>query len=236
MRKFNEVLDQIHNTYDLLKKAEEKEKELRNKSFDILIKDIPEEKKREAKEKKQKLDLEAIKASEKKRDLQITLKILKNNAKIALFNEAMPEVLEVLKKYEGKAYGEKTREKIKEEIKEKTNCYFYISSEHTDTYNLQPVGSHTNEYNIACGSNDPKNKLLVNNKIQCYELEKISMYYMNSEYIEDIPKRIRDLKAAYKKACITQEELEKACKEFNNLVVGDIKNLYVSNKFYGYIQ
>ena len=33
------------------------------------------------------------KTNEKKQDLQITLKILQNNAKIALFNEVMPVAL-----------------------------------------------------------------------------------------------------------------------------------------------
>ena len=50
---------------------------------------------------------------------KLKLKLMQNNARISLFNEVMPIVLEVLEKYNGKAHGEKTEKKIREEIKEK---------------------------------------------------------------------------------------------------------------------
>ena len=49
-----------------------------------------------------------VRLEEKKKDLQITIKILNSNAKIALFNETVPVILEVLEKYKNKPYGPKT--------------------------------------------------------------------------------------------------------------------------------
>lgn len=78
---------------------------------------------------------------------------MNSNAKIALFNEVMPQVLEVLAKYKGKPLGPKTEEKIKNEIKEKTNCYFYILSDRfSQSYNIHPIDYNCNVYNVKCGT------------------------------------------------------------------------------------
>lgn len=45
---------------------------------------------------------------------KIENKILEDNAKAALFSEFWPVLLEILKPYAGKPYGEKTKEKIKQ--------------------------------------------------------------------------------------------------------------------------
>ena len=51
-------------------------------------------------------------AQEKTNDLQLAVKLLKNNARVSLFHEVLPVLVEMLKKYNGKPYGEKTREKF----------------------------------------------------------------------------------------------------------------------------
>lgn len=53
--------------------------------------------------------------------------ILKNNYNNRLAAEVLPALVEVLKKYNGKKYGEKTREKMGEEFKAMTGCRFYLS-------------------------------------------------------------------------------------------------------------
>lgn len=71
-----------------------------------------------------------------------------------------------------------------------------------------------------------KKKLLEENKIQVLELNDLTLYYSSKEYIDNIPKRIKELKRLYKKAYEKQQELEKICSDYNSLAVGNIKNIY----------
>lgn len=223
MKKFTEILKEVNKTYQTIKEVEEKSKELQNTYLNIM--DL-----KERHEKRKAVENDIARIEEKKKDLQITIKILNSNAKIALYNEALPIVLEVLAKYKNKPYGPKTQEKIKDEIKEKTNCSFYISERYnSQEYHIIPLEFSNNTYNIECGSkyiDGKQKKLLDENKIQALEFDDITLYYASKEYIENIPKRIKELKKLYKKAYEKQQELAALCSEYNNLCVGNIKNIY----------
>lgn len=229
MKKFNAIIKEVNQTRQKIKEIEEKSKEIRNTYSNIT--DI---KKRH--EKMKTVENDIVKLEEKKEDLQITIKILNNNAKIALYNETIPVVLEVLAKYKNKPYGQKTEEKIKNEIKEKTKCGFYISKRYSSQeYNIFPLEFHGNTYDIECGTKfiDGKQKnLLDDNKIQVPELNDLTLYYTSKEYIDNIPKRIKELKKLYKKAYEKQQELEKICSEYNSLAVGNIKKIYKDKNIY----
>lgn len=220
MKKFTEILKEVNKTYQKIKELEEKTKELQNTYLNIM--DL-----KERHEKRKAVENDIARIEEKKKDLQITVKILNSNAKIALYNEVMPEVLEVLAKYKNKPYGPKTEEKIKDEIKEKTNCSFYISTRYSSQeYHIIPLD---NNYNIECGSkciDGKQKKLLDENKIQVLEFNDLALYYASKEYIDNIPKRIKEPKRLYKKAYEKQQELATLCSEYNNLAVGNIKNIY----------
>ena len=131
-----------------------------------------------------------IKVSEEKKDLQITIMILKNNAKIALFNEVMPVALDILSKYAGKPYGEKTKQKISDEVKTATNCRFYISSRWSEySFDVYPLDEFSNDYNITCGTNytdGSRKPLLIDNKIQLVTFDEIELYYISREYVDDV--------------------------------------------------
>ena len=223
MKKFNEIIRDVKQTQQKIQEVEEKTKELQNTYLTIM--DI-----KERHEKRKTVENELVMLEEKKKDLQITIKILNNNAKIALFNSTLPIVLEVLAKYKNKPYGQKTEEKIRDEIKEKTNCSFYISDRYnSQEYHIIPLEYSGNTYNIECGSkyiDGKQKKLLDENKIQALEFSDITLYYTSKEYIDNIPKRIKELKRLYKKAYEKQQELEKICSEYNSLAVGNIKNIY----------
>lgn len=228
MKKFNEIIKEVNQTRQNIKEIEEKTKEIRNTYLNIM--DI-----KKRREKMKAVENDIVKLEEKKIELQITIKILNSNAKIALYNETIPVVLEVLAKYKNKPYGPRTEEKIKDEIKEKTKCGFYISKRYTQEYHIFPLEFISNDYNIECGTKyiDGKQKnLLDDNKIQVPELKDLTLYYSSKEYIENIPKRIKDLKRLHKKAYEKQQELEKICSEYNNLTVGDIKNIYKDKNIY----
>lgn len=66
---------------------------------------------KERHEKRKSVENELVRLEEKKKDLQITIKILNSNAKIALYNETLPIVLEVLTKYKNKPYAQKQNKK-----------------------------------------------------------------------------------------------------------------------------
>ena len=228
MKKFNAIIIEVKQTQQKINEVEEKTKQYRNTYLNIM--DI-----KERYEKKKTVENDIVKLEEKKKDLQITIKILNSNAKIALYNEVLPVVLEVLAKYKNKPYGPKTEQKIKDEIKEKTNCGFYISGRYEQTYHIFPLEFISNDYNIECGTkyiDGKKKKLLEDNKIQVPGLKDLTIYYSGKEYIDNIPKRIKDLKKLYKKAYEKQQELDKLCIEYNNLAVGNIKNIYKDKNIY----
>ena len=229
MKKFNAIIREVKQTQQKVNKLEERAKQLRNTYLNI--KDI-----KERHEKMRTVENELMSLEEKKKDLQITIKILNSNAKIALYNETLPVVLEVLAKYKNKPYGLKTEQKIRDEIKEKTNCGFYISVRYSSQeYHIYPLEFTNNDYNIECGTkfiNGKQKNLLDDNKIQVPELNDLTIYYSSKEYIDNIPKRVKDLKKLYKKAYEKQQELEKVCIEYNNLAVGSIKNIYKDKNIY----
>ena len=229
MKKFNEIIKEVNKTYQKIKEVEEKTKELQNTYLTIM--DL-----KDRHEKRKTVENELVRLEEKKKDLQITIKILNSNAKIALYSETLPIVLEVLAKYKNKPYGPKTEEKIKDEIKEKTNCSFYISTRYSSQeYHIIPLEFSNNNYNIECVSkciDGKQKKLLDENKIQVLEFNDLALYYASKEYIDNIPKRIKELKRLYRKAYEKQQELEKICSEYNNLAVGNIKNIYKDKHIY----
>lgn len=229
MKKFTEILKDVSKAYKKIKEIEEKSKELQNTYLNIVNL-------KERHEKRKTVENDLVRLEEKKKDLQITIKILNSNAKIALYSEVMPIVLEVLAKYKNKPYGPKTEEKIKDEIKEKTNCSFYISTRYcSQEYHIIPLEFSNNNYNIECGTkciDGKQKKLLEENKIQVLQFNDLTLHYTSKEYIDNIPKRIKELKKLYKKAYEKQQELEKICSEYNNLAVGNIKNIYKDKNIY----
>lgn len=229
MKKFADIIKEVKQTQQKINEVEEKIKQLQNTYLNIM--DI-----KERHEKRKNVENDIVKLEEKKKDLEVTIKILNSNAKIALYNETIHVVLEVLEKYKNKPYGPKTEQKIRDEIKEKTKCGFYISVRYSSQeYHIFPLEFSGNTYNIVCGTKyiDGKQKnLLDDNKIQVPELNDLMLYYTSKEYVDNIPKRIKDLKRLYKKAYEKQQELDALCSEYNNLAVGNIKNIYKDKNIY----
>ena len=229
MKKYIDILEDIKQTQEAIKEVKVRENEL-VESY-MKLGDL-----RERHEARKAVENDMIKVSEEKKNLQITIKILKSNAKIALFNEVLPVALNILSKYAGKPYGEKTKEKINNEIEEKTNCRFYISSRFgSGSYEIYPVDGFGNDYNISCGTeytDGSRKPLLIDNKIQLVTFDEIVLYYIDCEYVADIPQRVEAIKAAYLAAVAKREELIAACNRFNNLAVGDIEHIYSDKHIY----
>lgn len=229
MKKFSEILEEIKQTREAEKAARAKEKALIDSymKLDNIKSRI---------EKKRAVEAEITGNGETIKNCKIAIKILKNNAKIALFNEVLPVALEVLKKYSGKPYGDKTRQKISDEVQQKTNCRFYIGSRWgSHSFEIYPVDGFGNDYNISCGTeytDGNKKPLLIDNKIQLVAFDEIALYYIAREYVENVPKRVEELKAIYKEAVAKQKELEMVCSRYNSLAVGDLAHIYHDKRIY----
>lgn len=223
MKTYNEILKDIEKTKKALKAAQQKENEMTEKIYnapDFMTK----------KEIKKEYSDELTKITEKTIDLSITIKLLKNNAKIALFNDTVPAIIETLEKYNNKPYGEKTRDKISEEIKTLTGCRCYISTRYTNSeINIYPT-EYGNE--ITAGTTDGTKILNADNKIQPIKAEDLKLYFINNNYFDDIPAAIKAMKKAYKKAVEKQKELETICNEFNFYAVDGIDRIYKDKYIY----
>ena len=145
------------------------------------------------------------------KDLNTKIIILKNNYRIILFDDAAPHVVAVLKKYNGKSYGPKTREKIRDEIKAAAGVNFYINSRTwcdeiiiSDDY-LKYSGQL--EINIKADENGDRARLLIDNKINAPEAEQLTMYY--NIFVNDPAERVQELKKAYAAAREAQQALKK---------------------------
>lgn len=229
MKKYVEILAEIKKANEALHAAEVNERRLVD-SF-VSLDDI---KARIAKKKS--IESEMLENSENIKDLKIARKILKSNARVALFHEVLPVALEILAKYRGKPYGEKTRQKISDEVFARTNCSFYIGSRYgSHSFEVYPRDVFGNDYNISCGTeytNGNKKPLLVDNKIQLVTFDEIELYYISREYVENVPQRVEELKAIYEEAVAKQKELEAICSRYNTLAVGDLVHIYHDQRIY----
>ena len=167
-------------------------------------------------------------------DLNTKIKILKNNYRIALFDETIPAVVTVLKKYNGKAYGPKTREKIRDEIKAAAGVHFYINcrswcdeiiiSDEFLRYNGQL------EIETRADENGERPRLLIDNKINAPEAEQLTMYYNN--FVDDVAGRVQELKKAYDAARELQRALENKCRDYNALTVYGMETIHAEKHIY----
>ena len=158
----------------------------------------------------------------------------KNNYRIILFDDAVPHVVNVLKKYDGRQYGPKTREKIRDEIKTAAGVSFYINSrtwcdemiisDEFLRYNAQL------EINTAADENGKRPRVLIDNKINAPAVEQLTMF--DNVFVDNPAERVQELKAAYQAARDIQRALENACKEYNNLTVYGIEPIYAEKHLY----
>lgn len=227
MKKFAEILDEITATRAAINEADATERKLTD-SLHIAPGRFRAALEPAELEKRHAIEAELTENANRLRDLKLTLYLLKHNAKIALYTEAVPVALEVLQKYAGKPYGEKTRAKIAEEVRARTGCRFYITTRYSNAtqYDFFPADVRGNDYNITVGpAGGSPVQLLKDNKIQLPALDDLRLWYIGDRYFEDIPGAIREAKAAYDRAVRAREELEAACSAFNVYAVGGMLSL-----------
>ena len=226
--KFTEIMEAIKKLNMEIKEVEERQKTETDRYFatfeGLTIKERIAQKKENPEAEAEHLQRIA-ETQETIIDGKLKLKLMQNNARISLFNEVMPIVLEVLQKYNGKAHGEKTSEKIREEIKEKTDCFVYV---YVDSFRIVPCGTIGNTYNVECGTkyeNGNRKKVLIDNKINLVTMEDLEVYHINHTYFENLDATVEELKRIHAEAKQKQEELKALCSQFNRLSVEGIADL-----------
>lgn len=151
---------------------------------------------------------------------KLKIKLLTNNAIIAFYNEKLPVILEVLNRYNGKAYGKVTTRKIYDEVKEKTNCGFYISESYGVRQDIKVYDLERNGMEFTCGC---KNSILVDNKVQALSFEDFNLYYINTTYFDDVDQAVEDIRVIRKVAKEKLKELENVLKDLNAYNVNGIE-------------
>lgn len=132
-----------------------------------------------------------LKDNIKKRDILIYEKnVIYDNIDLILTDIIKCELLPILKKYEGKAVGEKTKEKMKNDIKTyilehyNLNCYFSIYKKYEFSSILLSFGFYEvgNSY-VRINKRDIELDTNVNNYNEIiYNIDKLQPYYVNYDY------------------------------------------------------
>lgn len=151
--------------------------------------------------------------------------ILKNNYKNRLAAEVLPALVEILKKYNGKKYGEKTREKMGEEFKAMTGCGLWLERytfsqkcNNAHVYEMRDGYKHGEEVEFETHPN-----FIINdeNIIQAQPADAFKVYDFG-EYIEEPAERVAKLAEKKQELDEMRAAFNKAVDAYNALTVNGI--------------
>lgn len=167
--------------------------------------------------------------------MRIEKDFLTSNYRAAVYNEIMPDIINVLNKYTGKKIGPKTREKINNELCEisEHRIYIYNQSEYTSDHKI--VIYLNREINISYPCNeieiyfkfDDENKkrydfIDENGKAIKFTGEIFLAPYKN-KYYDDIKKAVNDYYKYLNDINKMQNELDALKSEYNAFIPANIK-------------
>lgn len=170
--------------------------------------------------------------------LNIELKIRHDNTRRMIYDATIPAVLDILKKWNGKPYGEKTKQKISDEMKTRFNCALYLSNQYGGKIDLVPLNGegYTNynfkydEFDIFTRYNSDGQQvhILNDNRIN-------GAITANDIYLCDCPAIVADpaaraaeILAEFAELKRKQEQLEHEITKFNNLLPSSIERRHIS--------
>lgn len=162
---------------------------------------------------------------------EILLKIWKENARCAIFAENVGAIAELIGKFAGKPFGEKTAAKFKAEFKAMTGYNIYLSNgEYRQEICLMPEGYFFRTDDLCITVNGD---LFDGNKLVAHAVEDFKLNFC-ADYVENPVNRAREIvdRFAELKAAYAQFEIQ--CKAFNELLPSSINNVYAGN-FKGYL-
>lgn len=223
-KKVYEAIQAAEHEMDVLLLADEKKEAVFKKDFNSL----------------KALNNEAHKNDERIAELTATLEnlklkqqILRQNRKAAVFNEGFPVLLKAFEKYEGKQYGTATKEKIYSEVRAAGYSFYFEGYQKSTSLKLYKLdenskfcGGRSEEVYISCINYDIP-FITSENKIQFAE----AGARCSEKYIDNINKRVKELKKAYE-TYKTAVEKARAAESALNAIMPSCMNHY--NKV-GYI-
>lgn len=175
-----------------------------------------------------------VMAAEEEEILQVENKILHDNARRALYAEALPVILEELSKFKGKPYGEKTEKKISDAVKARINCAFYMRNEYSGTaLHLIPLNENGfsgtmfnyQDFDIYTQyENGERPRVLIDNKIQEVPADKFYLSYC-AEYVENPREHAEKIRAEFAALKEARAAYERKCSEFNSLLPSGISHV-----------
>lgn len=172
--------------------------------------------------------------------LRMENKILYDNARRALFDFVYPHILDIMKKYENKPYGEKTRSKIKEELYNATKCWIYFDIDEigimpeTKTFNYNFSYDAMRLYTVYKPELNHRVRVLNDNKIQVVCKEDLTLSNCR-EYVKQPRKRAEKILTEFAKLKAEKEKFEKTCEKFNAIIPSGIDRYSLYN-FRNYLQ
>lgn len=153
---------------------------------------------------------------------KVLRKIWKNNREFARYMWVVPEALNILKRYNGKPYGEKTKAKISKEIKDFTGFTFYISAFFRGglaTMNLLDDRGYNSGVKITLYHSPDKAFLTDDNKINALEITDVYPEGITQEYIEDVEGRANEILTAWENVKEKEKKLRDAEKVYNDFKI-----------------
>ena len=171
--------------------------------------------------------------------LNIELKIRHDNLRRMIYDATLPAVLDILKKWNGKPYGEKTKQKISDEMKTRFNCALYLSNTYGGKIDLVPLnGEGYTNYNFKYDEFDiftrynkdgQQTHVLNANRING-EITAEDIYLSNCPAIvADPAARAAEILAAFTELKRKQDQFEREITQFNNLLPSGIERRHISS-------
>ena len=160
-----------------------------------------------------------------------------DNKRIEIYNKAMAHVLDILKKYNGKPYGEKTRAKISNELKAACGCALYLNRSYQEDISIIPLNDqgytdYRFSYNDFCvyvkyPQRDKRRVLTADNKVngdftyEDFQLCNCPEYIHNpEEHADNIIYSFKVLQEQYKK-------FEDSMYTFNHMLPSKMEDKHV---------
>ena len=170
--------------------------------------------------------------------LEIELKIRHDNTRRMIYDATLPAILDIMKKWNGKPYGEKTKQRISDEMKARFNCALYLSNKYGGKIDLVPLnGEGYTNYNFKYDDFDIYTRynkdgqqphILNDNRING-EITAEDLQLNNCPAIVDDPRdRAAEILLEFAELKRKQEHLEREITKFNNLLPSAIDRRHIS--------
>lgn len=219
MKKYIEILEDISKERAALQELEKQQKKLENIIY-IKGGNFEEWKAHREMMKDQRAELDSIYDSIAVSELRI--KYMNHNRKLALYNEVLPVLIQLLEKYNGKAAGPKTKERFSKEFHDLTGCRAFVGNNYCSPH-FTIYGPH--EETLAIYTRYDTTPLFLDgeNRFNAPAIENVYLGCIKNQYFEDIDAAIKGARDAMAHAVKVQAELNAACMAFNDFAVEGMK-------------